>query len=206
MEPVTWEDLESVDELKESHPISNRAQGSLFKLTEEEYNTILSLEPDIKTEEQEIPSLSLDHRISIKDLYFSLEETARLKSQISAALQNGKHIILIGPPGTGKSKLAKEICESFVEENYQMVTATSDWSTFDTIGGYHLTEEGSLNFEPGIFLESFKEPVTNKPRNRWLILDEINRADIDKAFGSLFSALTGDEINLGFKAKKRKAS
>ncbi|MEA1993393.1 MAG: AAA family ATPase, partial [Euryarchaeota archaeon] len=36
------------------------------------------------------------------------------------------------------------------------------------------------------------------PKNNWLIVDEINRADIDKAFGSLFSALTGDNITLSF--------
>jgi hypothetical protein len=35
-------------------------------------------------------------------------------------------------------------------------------------------------------------------------LDEINRADIDKAFGPLFSALTGDEITLSFKSSAGK--
>jgi|GEM_PF-1579617 len=152
-----------------------------------------------------LPSLDLSNDLIIDGLYFPGKEKTRLKSQISSAIENGKYIILIGPPGTGKSKLAKEICSSYVGDNYQMVTANSDWSTFDTIGGYHPEEEGSLLFQPGIFLESFKDNATNDPKNQWLILDEINRADIDKAFGALFSALTGDEINLSFKADNGKS-
>ncbi|MGC9316375.1 MAG: AAA family ATPase, partial [bacterium] len=79
-----------------------------------------------------------------------------------------------------------------------MSTATSDWSTFETIGGYRPLEDGKLEFRSGIFLKSFRHEVTRNPINRWLIIDEINRADIDKAFGALFSALTGDSIKLPY--------
>ena len=78
-----------------------------------------------------------------------------------------------------------------------MVTATSDWSTFDTIGGYRPDKNGNLEFSPGVFLDCFKNNHAQK--SKWLLIDEINRADIDKAFGPLFSALTGDEITLSFK-------
>ncbi|MDL4842623.1 AAA family ATPase [Aquibacillus rhizosphaerae] len=49
-----------------------------------------------------------------------------------------------------------------------------------------------------------KNKVTKKSENTWLIIDEINRADIDKAFGSLFSILTGDEVTLPFDSKSGK--
>lgn len=125
---------------------------------------------------------------SIDNLYFENKE--QIITQINTALSNGKHIILIGPPGTGKSKLSKEIC-ILSRKKYTMSTATSDWSTFDTIGGYRQNKKGELEFSPGIFLQCLKD-------KKWLIIDEINRADIDKAFGSLFSALTGDDITLPF--------
>jgi len=139
-----------------------------------------------------------DFDFSLKNLYFETEEDERIKSQVFAALKSGKHIILIGPPGTGKSKLAQEICEKIVGQgNYQMATASSDWSTYETIGGYRPDQEGKLFFFPGIFLRSFQN-TNGQPINKWLVIDEINRADIDKAFGALFSALTGDTVTIPF--------
>lgn len=79
----------------------------------------------------------------------------------------------------------------------KLVTATADWSTFDTIGGYRPEADQDLTFKPGIFLDRFQD-ANNDPQNEWLIIDEINRADIDKAFGSLFSALTGNDVTLPF--------
>lgn len=147
-----------------------------------------------------LPSVSFDRQIKLDGLYFPDEE--RLLNQISIALKNGKNIILIGPPGTGKSKLAKEISSQYIGEgNYKMTTATSDWSTFETIGGYQPDRENTLSFKRGLFLQCFKTDPEGYPDNKWLIVDEINRADIDKAFGSLFSALTGDSITLNYKSQ-----
>ncbi|GEN81841.1 hypothetical protein SLU01_01530 [Sporosarcina luteola] len=134
-------------------------------------------------------------------LVFENEEV--LIEQVTTAIQNGKHIILTGPPGTGKSKLAYKINELYGKRPIA-VTASSNWSTYETIGGYRPDRNGILNFESGIFLKCFKDEKTNESLNTWLIIDEINRADIDKAFGSLFSVLAGDEITLPFESKSGK--
>jgi MoxR-like ATPase len=76
---------------------------------------------------------------------------------------------------------------------YLPTTATSEWTTFETIGGLQPTPDG-LIYRPGLFIDA----ITS---GRWLVIDELNRSNFDRAFGQLFTVLAGSAVVLPFKRK-----
>jgi MoxR-like ATPase len=119
----------------------------------------------------------------------------RIYRQVVAALESGKHIILTGPPGTAKTTLAQVVVEVAAAagrcKGYLPTTATADWTTFETIGGLKPTASQTLEFEAGHFLAALE-------KDEWLLIDELNRSNFDRAFGQLFTVLSGQPVVLPY--------
>jgi len=110
------------------------------------------------------------------------------------------HLVLQGPPGTGKTTLARLLADAF-DAHLDAATATADWSTYDVIGGLRPGADGALVPSLGCVSQAalncagtVREDDAGQGgaenQATWLLLDELNRADIDKAIGPLYTVLS----------------
>ena len=137
-----------------------------------------------------------------------LPEPDTLLDRAVVALLTG-HLVLAGPPGTGKTTLAGILAEAF-RCSSNVETATADWSAYDVVGGLQPQVSGGGDFAVEVMrpwlgcvpraalrcadtmAKHEDDPEVHPEQGHWLIVDEFNRAEIDKAFGPLFTALGGD--------------
>lgn len=121
---------------------------------------------------------------------------------IYTSIVDGKHVLLYGPPGTGKTTLAGMLAEHLFNCDAHRETAVADWTPFETIGGLQLetTRDGKerLAPQPGVITRQVvtclnrigaRELNGNGKQGAWLVIDELNRANMDAAFGQFFTAL-----------------
>lgn len=162
----------------------------------EEFEGLFNEELDENVEENEAisyPDYSkedfLEEVFMEEGSYNTLVDLLRLK----------KNIILQGPPGVGKTFIAKRLCYSMMGlkdiDRVMMVQFHQSYSYEDFIMGYRPTADG-FELRKGVFYNFCKKAEKDSDNDYFFIIDEINRGNLSKIFGELFMLIESDKRDM----------
>lgn len=189
--PVDYQVLREFPELENMEYFA-QPQGSLFRLTKEEYDCIM----DLIRENNPIvnPSEKIDKYGKtefLRDVFMSEENY----DSLIALLKNKKNIILQGAPGVGKTFAAKRIAYSMMgatdDNRIEFVQFHQNYSYEDFMMGYKPTETG-FELKYGIFYRFCQIALNHPEKEYFFIIDEINRGNMSKIFGELLMLIEKD--------------
>jgi 5-methylcytosine-specific restriction endonuclease McrBC GTP-binding regulatory subunit McrB len=117
--------------------------------------------------------------------------------EILALWRTKKNIILQGPPGVGKSFVARRLGYLLMGHRDQARTRTVQfhqaYSYEDFIQGYRPSEEGGFIRRDGAFFDFAKLAEADLDRPYVFIIDEINRGNLSKILGELMMLIESDK-------------
>ena len=190
-EPVTWDELQAIPALAQCEPILSN-QGSLFAVTADEYDAIRALidARNVGIQPPQIAPFTKDDALA--GLFMSPDEL----DAILARLKRKKALILQGPPGVGKTFIARRLAFALMgkrdERRVAMVQFHPSYGYEDFVQGFRPTRTG-LERRDGVF-HQFARLARNDPDRDWFfIIDEINRGNLAKIFGELLMLIESDK-------------
>ena len=189
---LKWDELKTAPELRECEPLMNN-QGSLFKLTQDEFENIRAMVDELNPDDATPTLVPYDRKEELKSLFIPDRDFEK----VLALLLYKKNIIIQGPPGVGKTYIAKHLAWAQMgvkdPSRIGMVQFHQSYAYEDFIQGFRPDENGNFILKNGVFFEFCRKAARDRDRPYFFIIDEINRGNLSKIFGELMMLIEVDK-------------
>ena len=161
----------------------------------EELNALFDTDED----DDDIPEVettldNYDKEDFLKDVYISAESYTTLVGLMTRK----RNVILLGAPGVGKTFAAKRLAYSMMgvmdSSRVQSVQFHQSYTYEDFIEGFRPSVTGTgFEIKKGVFYNFCMKAENDSENDYFFIIDEINRGNLSKIFGELFTLIEADK-------------